>query len=49
MAAIGTARSRARVSRQVALEKHVVANADESDPGACIDRVILDDKPARCD
>jgi NADH:ubiquinone oxidoreductase subunit F (NADH-binding) len=33
------------VSRQVASEKFVVANADEGDPGAYIDRFIMEDDP----
>jgi NADH:ubiquinone oxidoreductase subunit F (NADH-binding) len=33
------------VSRQAASEKFVVANADEGDPGAYIDRFIMEDDP----
>ena len=44
-AAYPTGRKWRAVSRQAASEKSVVANADEGDPGAYIDRFILEDNP----
>jgi NADH:ubiquinone oxidoreductase subunit F (NADH-binding) len=44
-AAYPTGRKWRVVFQQIAREKYVVANADEGDPGAYIDRVILEDNP----
>jgi formate dehydrogenase iron-sulfur subunit len=44
-AAYPTGRKWRAVFRQIAPEKYVVANADEGDPGAYIDRFILEDNP----
>jgi NADH:ubiquinone oxidoreductase subunit F (NADH-binding) len=35
------------IAQQIGLEKFVVANADEGDPGAYIDRFLLEDDPHR--
>jgi formate dehydrogenase iron-sulfur subunit len=44
-AAFPTGRKWRAVLQQAAREKYVVANADEGDPGAYIDRFILEDNP----
>jgi NADH:ubiquinone oxidoreductase subunit F (NADH-binding) len=44
-AAYPTGRKWRAVFQQTAREKYVVANADEGDPGAYIDRFILEDNP----